>query len=54
MICECDSCGNSYALTWINEGEDYNDFGIRYCPFCGLMFETLPIGGETASRKSEG
>ena len=32
---ECQRCGNSYILIWLKEGEDYNDFGFRHCPFCG-------------------
>jgi|GEM_PF-1048442 len=49
MIFECDSCGNSYEITWIKEGEDYNDFGFRYCHYCGSMSDTLLIGKESAA-----
>jgi hypothetical protein len=35
----CARCGNAYLVIWIKEGHDYNDFGERYCPFCGLMTE---------------
>jgi len=33
----CEHCGNVYRIEWLKEGEDYNDFGQRYCPFCGLL-----------------
>jgi len=32
----CENCGNVYQVNWLKEGEDYNDFGQRYCPFCGM------------------
>lgn len=32
----CSNCGNVYIVTHIKEGEDWNDFGFRYCPFCGM------------------
>ena len=31
----CPFCGNVYRIIWLKEGEDYNDFGFRHCPFCG-------------------
>jgi hypothetical protein len=40
---KCESCGNVYELNWIKRGDDYNDFGCRYCPFCGEMFDTIAI-----------
>jgi hypothetical protein len=33
----CENCGNIYRIEWLKEGDDYNDFGQRYCPFCGLL-----------------
>ena len=33
----CGNCGNVYRIEWLKEGDDYNDFGQRYCPFCGLL-----------------
>ncbi len=33
----CQSCGNTYQIIWLEIGDDYNDFGQRYCPFCGLL-----------------
>ena len=33
----CQHCGNIYKVVWIKEGDDYNDFGMRHCPFCGLL-----------------
>jgi wobble nucleotide-excising tRNase len=42
----CTRCGNQYILIWIKQGHDYNDFGFRHCPFCGLITEEfcLPAG----------
>jgi len=42
----CQSCGNIYQLVWLKQSRDYNDFGFRYCPFCGLITEEfcLPAG----------
>ena len=40
----CEDCGNVYKIEWLKEGTDYNDFGQRYCPFCGLMTDRwLPL-----------
>ncbi|MCX5909054.1 MAG: hypothetical protein NTY64_18250, partial [Deltaproteobacteria bacterium] len=33
----CDHCGNTNEIRWIEEGIEFNDFGQRYCPFCGLL-----------------
>ena len=33
----CPDCGNVYKVELLNQGDDYNDFGYRYCPFCGLV-----------------
>jgi hypothetical protein len=33
----CENCGNIYRIEWLKEGDDYNDFGQRYCTFCGLL-----------------
>jgi hypothetical protein len=35
----CPRCGNQYILIWLKQGDDYNDFGDRYCPFCGILSE---------------
>ena len=51
---ECDSCGNTYEFDWVKKGEDYNDFGYRYCPFCGAMFDIfiIPKGPKDPLRDS--
>ncbi|MBU4353000.1 MAG: hypothetical protein KJ939_08040 [Nanoarchaeota archaeon] len=33
----CSNCGNIYRIELLKEGEDWNDFGYRHCPFCGLV-----------------
>lgn len=43
-MCECESCGNIYEVELIKKGEEFNDFGYRYCPFsCGAMFDIFII-----------
>ncbi len=37
----CQRCANQYILIWLSPGDDYNDFGDRYCPFCGLQTDEL-------------
>jgi hypothetical protein len=37
----CQRCSNMYLLVWLRQSRDYNDFGLRYCPFCGLLTEEL-------------
>ena len=37
----CQNCGNQYILIWLIKGNSYNDFGLRHCPFCGLLTEEL-------------
>jgi hypothetical protein len=38
---KCQRCENSYIVIWIKESEDYNDFRLRHCPFCGLLTDQL-------------
>ncbi len=33
----CENCGNIFKILLLKESEDWNDFGIRYCPYCGLL-----------------
>lgn len=33
----CQNCGNVYRIELFKKGDDYNDFGQRYCPFCGVL-----------------
>ena len=41
----CQNCRNIYRIVWLKEGDDYNDFGYRHCPFCGhLVDEYAHIG----------
>lgn len=39
----CVRCKNQYIVIWMKTGTDYNDFGDRYCPFCGLLTEEFCI-----------
>jgi uncharacterized Zn-finger protein len=33
----CADCGNVFRVERIKISQDYNDFGYKYCPFCGTM-----------------
>ncbi len=35
----CESCGNIFKILWLKTGDDYNDFGMRHCPFCGILYK---------------
>jgi hypothetical protein len=35
----CEACGNEYEVRVLKEGEDYNDFGIICCLFCGQQIK---------------
>ena len=35
----CKGCRNVYRNIWLKVGDDWNDFGFRYCPFCGKLTE---------------
>ena len=37
----CQNCGNIYSVRHLKVGDDWNDFGDRYCPFCGLLTDEL-------------
>ena len=37
----CQRCGNIYIIIWLKPGDDYNDFGLRHCPFCGLLTDEV-------------
>ncbi len=33
----CGNCENVYKVILLKESNDWNDFGIRHCPFCGML-----------------
>ena len=35
----CKNCRNVYKNLWLKVGDDWNDFGFRYCPFCAEQTE---------------
>ena len=35
----CSGCGNIYRIELLKESEDWNDFGYRHCPFCGMLID---------------
>ena len=37
----CQRCRNVYFVVWIRQDQNYNDFGLRHCPFCGLLTDEL-------------
>jgi len=44
---DCERCGNHYLVIWLTQGDQYNDFGDRHCPFCGLVSELFHIPANT-------
>jgi len=43
----CQNCGNVYKVVWLKEGDDWNDFGYRHCPFCGFLTDEFAHIGKT-------
>jgi hypothetical protein len=39
LIITCEACGNEYEVKVLKEGEEYNDFGIICCLFCGQQIK---------------
>jgi len=39
--CEC--CGNVFRVELVTASTDYNDFGYRYCPFCGTITDEYAL-----------
>jgi len=35
----CAHCKNHYVILWLREADNWNDFGYRHCPFCGMAFD---------------
>ena len=35
----CRNCGNVFRVELLKNGDEYNDFGMRFCPYCGLVTE---------------
>jgi len=35
----CEACGNAYEVRVLKEGEDFRDFGIICCLFCGQQMK---------------
>jgi len=44
----CADCGNMFRIERIKASHDYNDFGYRYCPFCGTMTDEWADDGNTS------
>jgi len=40
---KCPRCDNEYIIVWLKESENYNDFGDRFCPFCGLITDSFIV-----------
>jgi hypothetical protein len=36
---DCPFCRNIYQVVHHKPGDDWNDFGFRYCPFCGALVD---------------
>lgn len=40
--CNCQKCGTVYQIKFLKPDENYNDFGIWFCPYCGDLTESFP------------
>ena len=40
-IKSCRNCKNLFSVDLVKESPEYNDFGYRYCPFCGTFYDEL-------------
>lgn len=38
---ECEICGNTFEIECLKQGVDHNDFGYRYCPYCGTQYDAM-------------
>jgi len=36
---DCPFCRNIYQVVHHKPGDGWNDFGFRYCPFCGVLVD---------------
>jgi len=50
-ICICQNCKTVYKLETLKPGEDYNDFGNRFCHYCGNLTESFPDWVTTKAQK---
>lgn len=42
QICICQKCKTVYQIKLLKPGEDYNNFGIRFCHYCGDLTQSFP------------
>ncbi len=40
--CACQKCGTVYQNRFLKPAENYNDFGIWFCPYCADLTESIP------------
>jgi len=40
--CSCEKCGTVYQIRFLGPGENYNDFGIWFCPYCAGLVGSVP------------
>ena len=33
----CERCRNTFLVLLLEPGANFNDFGLRHCPFCGRI-----------------
>ena len=49
--CNCQKCGTVYQIRFLGPGENYNDFGIWFCPYCADLTENFPHLVKTREQK---
>ena len=42
QVCICQKCKTVYQINLLKPGEDYNDFGTRFCHYCGDFTQSFP------------
>ena len=47
--CSCRKCGTVYQIRFLKPAQNYNDFGIWFCPYCADLTESIPdwVKGKT-------
>ena len=38
---KCKNCENIFRVELIKDSSNYDDFGYRFCPFCGTFYDEL-------------
>ncbi len=53
QICICQKCGTVYQIKLLKPGENYNNFGILFCHYCGDLTESFPDWVKVKTQRSK-